>query len=68
MVSLELNYDKVNEESLSVLFAIQIHKDYIYGIKFVVFKDNKPLVSMFNNHSKVLTEWVVRQTSKLQAF
>ena len=66
MVSSELNYGKVDGESLSVLFGIKIHKDYLYGTRFEVVTDHKPLVSIYNNPSRELKERVVRHKSKLQ--
>ena len=68
LVDSERNYAKIEGESLSILFGIKIHKEYLYGSSFEVVTDHKPLVSLYNNHSKNLPERVGRHKSKLQSF
>ena len=51
----ELNYGKVDGESLRVLTGIKSNKMYLYGRPFTVILDHEPLVSMYNMHSREVT-------------
>ena len=64
----ELNYGKVDGESLRVLTGIKSNKMYLYGRPFTVIVDHEPLVSMYNMHSREVTNRVAKHKSKLLAF
>ena len=46
----ELQYGKVDGESLGVLTGILSNKMYLYGTKFTVVVDHLPLVPMYKSH------------------
>ena len=64
----EMNYGKVDGESLAVLSGIHSNKMYLYGTKFTVVVDHEPLVQMYNGHSKSLPFRVAKHKSKLRGF
>ena len=64
----ELQYGKVDGESLGVLTGILSNKMYLYGTKFTVVVDHLPLVPMYKSHSKALPARVAKHKSKLRAF
>ena len=64
----ECNYGKVDGESLAVLSGILTNKMYLYGTRFTVITDHKPIVPMYNSHSKSIPVRVAKHKSKLRAF
>ena len=48
----ELNYGKVDGESLGGLSCIKEHHMYLYGIKFTCVVDHELLVPLYNSHSR----------------
>ena len=64
----EMNYGKVDGESLAVLSGIHSNKMYLYGTKFTVVVDHEPLVPMYNGHSISLPFRVAKHKSKLRGF
>ena len=64
----EMNYGKVDGESLGVLTGIKSNKMYLYGKPFEVVVDHQPLCTMYNTHSKEVTVRVAKHISKLLAF
>ena len=64
----ELQYGKVDGESLGVLTGILTNKMYLYGQKFEVVVDHQPLVPMYSSHSKSLPARIAKHKSKLRAF
>ena len=44
----EQNYAQIEKETLSVLFACEKFKDYLYGQNFVVENDHQPLKAIFS--------------------
>ena len=64
----EMNYGKVDGESLAVLTGIHSNKMYLYGTKFTVVVDHEPLVPMYSSHSKSLPFRVAKHKSKLRGF
>ena len=51
----EMNYGKVNGESLGILTVIKSNSMYLYGQYFKVVVDHEPLVNLYNRHSKEVT-------------
>uniref|UniRef100_A0AAV2K5K2 Gypsy retrotransposon integrase-like protein 1 n=1 Tax=Knipowitschia caucasica TaxID=637954 RepID=A0AAV2K5K2_KNICA len=42
------NYSQLDKEGLAVMFGIQRFHKYLYGRRFVISTDHKPLLSLFN--------------------
>ena len=47
----ELRYHTYEKEALAIMFGIKTFKNYIYGNKFTIVTDHKPLLS-FNSADK----------------
>ena len=44
----EHNYSQLEKEALSIIFGIQKFHQYLYGMKFTLVTDHKPLVTILN--------------------
>ncbi len=44
----ERNYSQLDKEGLAVMFGLQRFHKYLYGRKFTIVTDHKPLLSLFN--------------------
>ena len=64
----EINYGKVDEESMRVRTGIKSNKMYLYGRLFTVIIDHEPLVTMNNTHSREVIDRVAKDKSKLLPF
>ncbi|KAG7301395.1 hypothetical protein JYU34_014336 [Plutella xylostella] len=55
----ELNYPTIEKELLAIVWSIKYFRPYLYGRKFTIFTDHKPLVYLFgmNNPSSRLTKF-----------
>lgn len=51
--SAERNYSQLDKEGLAVIFGVQRFHKYIYGRKFTIVTDHKPLLSLFNEMKAV---------------
>lgn len=51
----EKNYSQIEKESLAIIFGITKFHDYLFGQKFVIETDHKPLVKIFNEKSGIPT-------------
>jgi hypothetical protein len=64
LTPVEKRYSQIERESLAILFGIERFRMYLYGLKFTVKTDHKPLVSMFSSINKHLPprieRWVMR--------
>ena len=64
----EMNYGKVDSESLGIFANIGSNKMYLYGRPFQVIVDHEPLCNLYNQHSREVTVRVAKHKSKLLAF
>ena len=64
----EKNYSKVEGESLAVLSGVMMNKQYLYGTKFEVVVDHKPLLPLYNSPNRPAPVRVDRHKAKLLAF
>ncbi|KAJ8248044.1 hypothetical protein GJAV_G00237580 [Gymnothorax javanicus] len=53
LTAAEANYSQLDKEGLAVMFGIQRYHKYLYGRKFVICTDHKPLLSLFNEMKAV---------------
>ncbi|XP_043916305.1 uncharacterized protein K02A2.6-like [Protopterus annectens] len=49
----ESNYSQIDKEGLAVMFGIKRFHKYLYGRKFTICTDHKPLLSLFNEMKAV---------------
>ena len=68
LTSVERRYSQIERESLAILFAIQRFRNYLYGIKFDVITDHKPLVTMFSVFNKQLPPRIERWVMRLMPY
>ena len=47
MTSSETNYDQIEKEILSIVFACEHFNDFLYGQRFLVENNHKPLKDIF---------------------
>ena len=64
----ERGYGKTEGESLAILSGIMANKEYLYGTKFEVVTDHKPLVSLYNSPNRPAPVRVDRHKGKLRNF
>ena len=46
--STQRRYSQIHKEALSIIYAIQKFHQYLYGRRFILVTDHKPLLSLFN--------------------
>ena len=61
-------YRKVEEGSLGILQGILEHRIYLYGARFMLVADHKPLVALYSSHSRSLPMCVARHKSRVACF
>ncbi|XP_060742372.1 uncharacterized protein K02A2.6-like [Tachysurus vachellii] len=49
----ERNYSQLDKEGLAIMFGLQRFHKYLYGRKFTIVTDHKPLLSLFNELKSV---------------
>ena len=47
LTAAEQNYSQIEKETLSIVFSCEKFHEYVYGLRFVVENDHKPLISIF---------------------
>ena len=68
LTPVEQRYSQIERESLAILFAIQRFRMYLYGIKFTVYTDHKPLISMFSSTKCQLPPRIERWITRLMPY
>lgn len=51
----EKNYSQVEKEGLSVVFGVRKFHQYLYGTRFTVYTDHKPLLGLFDENKPIPT-------------
>lgn len=49
----ERNYSQIDREALAIVFALDKFYIYLYGRKFTLITDNRPLTRIFHQHAKL---------------
>ena len=49
----EKNYSQLEKEGLAVIFAVRKFHQYLFGLKFIIYSDHKPLKYLFSVHRQV---------------
>lgn len=53
MNSAEKNYSQVEKEALAIIFGIKKFHQYLYGQKFEIITDHKPLLGLFSENKQI---------------
>ena len=51
----ERNYAQLDKEGAAVIFGLRKFHQYVYGQKFIILTDHKPLLGLFKADKAVLT-------------
>ena len=66
--SSEQNYSQIEKETLAVVFGTEHFNQYVYGIKFLVESDHKPLQSIFQRNIDKAPPRIQRMLLRLQKY
>ena len=51
--SAEKRYSQLEKEALAIIFAVQKFHDYIYGRRFILYSDHKPLQYLLSETKQI---------------
>ena len=65
--SAEVRYSQIEREALGIIFGVTVFRDYLYGVRFTLETDHKPLLALFGETrnmpemtSSRLKRWALR--------
>ena len=61
LTSMERRYSQIEREALGCVSAVERLHNYLFGIKFTLLTDNKPLSSMFDPYSYFTSSYPTQQ-------
>ena len=71
----EINYSQLDKEGLSLVFGVTKFHQYLYGMKFVLITDHRPLIGLFNEQRPIppqasgrLQRWALTLTATPTSF
>ena len=64
----EQHYSQIERECLSIVYACEHNRLYLYGRPFVVFNDHKAIVNLLNNPKAKVPLRIERMTLRLQGY
>lgn len=64
LVPAEVNYSQLDKEALAIVFGVTRHHQYLYGRRFILRSDHKPLSYIFGNNKGI----PVTAASRLQRY
>ena len=68
LVKSEMNYHKIEGESLAIYSGVLMNRRYLSGTKFTVMTDHSSLPGFYNNTSRIAPHRVDRHRGRLGAF
>lgn len=68
LTPVEQKYSQIERETLAATWAIQHFKLYLYGTKFILFTDHKPLVSILKNPRSCPSARIERLLLRIQPY
>ena len=68
LVKSEINYHKIEGESLAIYSGVLMNRRYLAGTEFTVMTDHSSLPAFYNNTSKIAPHRVDRHLGRLGAF